>query len=131
MKFAALETAYGKAVWEEVAAAFESKVPGVKVEMTIEKNIEDVIGPTMKSGDFPDAIHLAVGQPKGLTETFVKDNNMTDLTDVLAMKVPGEEFTVSEKIIPGFTDTTITNPYNDGKTYLMPMFYSPTGLFYK
>lgn len=130
LKFAALETAYGKTVWEEVIAAFEKKVPGVKVEMTIEKNIEDVIGPTMKSGEFPDAIHLAVGQPKGLTETFVKDNNMTDLTDVLSMTVPGEQTTVSEKIIPGFTDTTITNPYNDGKTYLMPMFYSPTGLFY-
>ncbi|OBZ12627.1 carbohydrate ABC transporter substrate-binding protein [Bacillus sp. FJAT-26390] len=130
LKFAALETAYGKTAWEEVAAAFEKTVPGVKVEMTIEKNIEDVIGPTMKSGEFPDVIHLAVGQPKGLTETFVKDNNMTDLTDVLSMTVPGEEVAVSEKIIPGFTDTTITNPYNDGKTYLMPMFYSPTGLFY-
>jgi N-acetylglucosamine transport system substrate-binding protein len=130
LKFAALETAYGKTVWQTVAAAFEQTVPGVKVEMTIEKNIEDVIGPTMKSGEFPDVIHLAVGQPKGLTETFVKDNNMTDLTDVLSMKVPGEDVAVSEKIIPGFTDTTITNPYNDGKSYLMPMFYSPTGLFY-
>lgn len=130
LKFAALETAYGKEVWQLVVAAFEQSVPGVKVEMTIEKNIEDVIGPTMKSGEFPDVIHLAVGQPKGLTETFVKDNNMTDLTDVLSMTVPGEEVTVSEKIIPGFTDTTITNPYKDGKTYLMPMFYSPTGLFY-
>ncbi|MFX3634606.1 MAG: carbohydrate ABC transporter substrate-binding protein [Candidatus Pristimantibacillus sp.] len=130
LKFAALETAYGKEVWQLVATAFEKTAPGVKVEMTIEKNIEDVIGPTMKSGEFPDVIHLAVGQPKGLTETFVKDKNMTDLTDVLSMKVPGEEVTVSEKIIPGFTDTTITNPYNDGKTYLMPMFYSPTGLFY-
>lgn len=130
LKFAALETAYGKTIWEDVAAAFEKTVPDVKVEMTIEKNIEDVIGPTMKSGEFPDVIHLAVGQPKGLTETFVKDNNMTDLTDVLSMTVPGETATVGEKIIPGFTDTTITNPYNDGKTYLMPMFYSPTGLFF-
>lgn len=130
LKFAALETAYGKAIWEEVAAAFEKQVPNVKVDMTIEKNIEDVIGPSMKSGEFPDVIHLAVGQPKGLTETFVKDNNMTELTDVLSMTIPGEEGKVGEKIIPGFVDTTITNPYNDGKTYLMPMFYSPTGLFY-
>lgn len=130
LKFAALETAYGKAIWEEVAAAFEKQVPNVKVDMTIEKNIEDVIGPSMKSGEFPDVIHLAVGQPKGLTETFVKDKNMTELTDVLSMTIPGEEGKVGEKIIPGFVDTTITNPYNDGKTYLMPMFYSPTGLFY-
>ncbi|WP_198427110.1 extracellular solute-binding protein, partial [Acinetobacter baumannii] len=32
--------------------------------------------------------------------------------------------------MPGFTDTLVTNPYSDGETYLMPMFYSPTGLFY-
>ncbi|WMT43593.1 carbohydrate ABC transporter substrate-binding protein [Paenibacillus sp. D2_2] len=96
----------------------------------MDKNLEDVIGPGMKSGDFPDVIHLAVGQPKGLTETFVKDNNLTDLTDVLYMTVPGESATVGDKIIPGFTDTSITNPYGDGKTYLMPMFYSPCGLFY-
>lgn len=130
LKFAALETAYGADVWKEVATAFEQKVPGVKVEMTIDKSIEDVIGPSMKSGEFPDVIHLAVGQPKGLTETFIKDNNLTDLTDVLAMTIPGESAVVKDKLVPGFTDTTITNPYNDGKTYLMPMFYSPTGLFY-
>lgn len=130
LKFAALETAYGADVWKDVAASFEKKVPGVKVDLTIDKNIEDVIGPSMKSGDFPDVIHLAVGQPKGLTETFVKDNNMTDLTDVLSMTIPGEQTTVKDKLIPGFTETTITNPYNDGKTYLLPMFYSPTGLFY-
>ncbi|GAB6991111.1 carbohydrate ABC transporter substrate-binding protein [Paenibacillus pini] len=130
LKFAALETAYGADVWKEIGAAFEKATPNVKVEMTIDKNIEDVIGPTMKSGDFPDVIHLAVGQKKGLTETFIKDNNLTDLTDVLSMKIPGESVTVKDKLIPGFTDTTITNPYSDGKTYLMPMFYSPCGLFY-
>lgn len=130
LKLAALETAYGADVWKEITAAFESANPGVKVETTIDKNIEDVIGPGMKSGEFPDVIHLATGQPKGLTETFVKDNNLTDLSDVLSMTIPGESVTVKDKLIPGFTDTTITNPYNDGKSYLMPMFYSPTGLFY-
>ncbi|GGH36418.1 carbohydrate ABC transporter substrate-binding protein [Paenibacillus segetis] len=130
LKLAALETAYGADVWKEITAAFEKANPGVKVETTIDKNIEDVIGPGMKSGDFPDVIHLATGQKKGLTETFVKDNNLIDLTDVLSMTIPGESVTVKDKLIPGFTDTTITNPYGDGKTYLMPMFYSPTGLFY-
>ncbi|WP_152391963.1 carbohydrate ABC transporter substrate-binding protein [Paenibacillus guangzhouensis] len=130
LKFAALETAYGTDIWKEVAAAFEKNNPGVKVDMTIDKNIEDLIGPGMKSGDFPDIIHLAVGQPKGLTETFIKDNNLTDLSDVLSMTVPNESVTVKDKLIPGFTDTTITNPYGDGKTFLMPMFYSPCGLFY-
>lgn len=130
LKVAALETAYGADVWQEIATAYEKVKPEVKVELTIDKNLEDVIGPGMKSGDFPDVIHLGVGQPKGLTETFVKDNNLTDLTEVLYMTVPGESATVREKLIPGFTDTTITNPYGDGNTYLMPMFYSPCGLFF-
>ncbi|WP_195576494.1 carbohydrate ABC transporter substrate-binding protein [Paenibacillus sp. 1001270B_150601_E10] len=130
IKFAALETAYGADVWKQVAASFEKLNPDVKVDLTIDKRIEDVIGPSMKSGEFPDIVHLAVGQPKGLTETFIKDNNLTDLTDVLSMTIPGESVTVKEKLIPGFTDTTITNPYGDGKTYLMPTFYSPCGLFF-
>jgi N-acetylglucosamine transport system substrate-binding protein len=37
---------------------------------------------------------------------------------------------VSDKIVGGFTDTSVTNPYGDGATYLAPMFYSPCGLFY-
>ena len=55
---------------------------------------------------------------------------LSDLTGVLDKKVPGENVTVREKILPGFLDTSATNPYGDGKTYLAPLFYSPTGLFY-
>lgn len=130
LKFAAVETAYGVDIWKDVAAAFEKVVPGVKVEITMDKFVEDVIGPSMKSGDYPDVIHVGVGREKGLTETFIKDKNLTDLTDVLSMTVPGESATVKDKLIPGFTDTSITNPYGDGKTYLMPTFYGPCGLFY-
>jgi N-acetylglucosamine transport system substrate-binding protein len=46
------------------------------------------------------------------------------------MTVPGESVKVSDKIVGGFTDTSVTNPYGDGVTYLAPMFYSPCGLFY-
>lgn len=73
---------------------------------------------------------LATGRPDALTETLIKDNALEDLTDVLSMTVPGETKKVSEKIIGGFTDTSLTNPYGDGKTYLAPMFYAPCGLFY-
>ena len=96
----------------------------------VDKALEDVIGPSMQGGDFPDVIHLATGRDKKLTEQFIKDRNIADITDVLSMTVPGESAKVSDKIVPGFTDTSITNPYGDGKTYLAPMFYSPCGLFY-
>lgn len=130
LKVAAVETAYGAQMWTDVAAAFEAANPGVKVELTVDKKLEDIITPEMKSGSYPDVILRAVGAESALTETFVKDNNVVDMTDVLSMTVPGEDKTVADKILPGFVENSITNPYEDGKTYLMPMFYSPCGLFY-
>lgn len=126
---AAIETAYGSEGWVEVADAFTAQT-GIKVELTTDKNLEDLIGPAMQGGEFPDVIHLATGRPAGLTEQFIKDNNIAEITDVLSMTVPGETAKVSDKIAGGFTDTSLTNPYGDGKTYLAPMFYSPCGLFY-
>ena len=100
------------------------------MELTTDKKLEDVIGPSMQGGDYPDVIHLATGREAALTEQFIKGNLIADITDVLSMTVPGESKKVSEKIAGGFTDTSLTNPYGDGKTYLAPMFYSPCGLFY-
>ncbi len=130
LKVAALESAYGSDMWKEVAAAFEKVNPNVKVELTTDKNIEDVISPKMKAGDYPDVVHLATGRKLALTETMIKENGLTDLTDVLNMQVPGETEKVSDKLVPGCTATKVTDPYSDGKMYLAPMFYSPCGLFY-
>ena len=130
LKVAAIETAYGPGMWSAIEKAFEASHEGVDVQLTVDRNLEDVIGPGMKAGDYPDVVHLAVGRAAALTETLTKEKALEDMTDVLSMTVPGEDVTVGEKIIPGFTDSSVTNPYGDGKTYLMPMFYSPCGLFY-
>ena len=116
-------------MWQEVCDAFTAQT-GIAVELTVERNLEDVIGASMQGGDYPDVIHLATGREAGLTEQFINDKLIADITDVLDMTIPGEDVTVGDKIIEGFTDTSATNPYNDGKTYLAPMFYSPCGLFY-
>ena len=132
IQVAALASGYEEAypgMWQEVCDAFTAAT-GIKVELIVDKNLEDVIGPSMQGGEFPDVIHLATGREKGLTEQFIKDRNIADITDVLSMTVPGESVKVSDKIVGGFTDTSVTNPYGDGKTYLAPMFYSPCGLFY-
>ena len=126
---AAIETAYGSEMWTKVAEAFTAET-GIKVELTTDKMLEDVIGPSMQGGEYPDVIHLGLGREAALTEQFVKSNLVADITDVLSMTVPGEDVVVGDKIIGGFTDTSVTNPYGDGKTYLAPMFYSPCGLFY-
>ena len=132
IKVAALESAYEETypgMWQEICDAFTAET-GINVELTLERNLEDVIGAAMQGGEYPDVIHLATGREAGLTEQFIKDKNIADITDVLSMTVPGEDVTVSDKLAAGFTETSITNPYGDGKTYLAPMFYSPCGLFY-
>ncbi|BFJ84076.1 carbohydrate ABC transporter substrate-binding protein [Ruthenibacterium sp. CLA-JM-H11] len=129
LKVAAIETAYGTEMWEKVAAAFEEKT-GATVELTMDKNLEDVIDPQMKAGEFYDVVHLAAGREKALPETMLKENAIEEVTDVLSMNVLGEDMTVGEKIISGFTGNLTTNPYGDDKVYMMPMFYSPCGLFY-
>lgn len=132
LRVAALSSGYEATkagMWKEVCDAY-TKQTGVKVELTLEKNLEDVISASMQGGDYPDVILLATGREAGLTEQFIQDKNLTDLTDVLSMTVPGENKKVKDKLAGGFTDSVATNPYGDGKTYLMPMFYSPCGLFY-
>ena len=123
IKVAAIETAYGSQVWVDVAAAFEAET-GIKVELTTDKNLEDVLSGPMQNGEFPDVVHLATGRPAGLTEQLVKANALHPLT------IPGETVKVSDKIAGGFTDNNIVAPYGDGVTYMAPMFYSPCGLFY-
>lgn len=130
LKVAAFEGGYGAEVWTEIAQAFEASHPGVRVELTVDKKLEDVISPSMKAGEYPDVVHLATGREAGLTETLTKEKALMPLTDVLEMTVPGENVKVKDKVIPGFLDTLATNPYNDGVTYYAPMFYGPCGLFY-
>ena len=129
IKVAAIETAYGSQVWVDVAAAFEAET-GIKVELTTDKNLEDVLSGPMQNGEFPDVVHLATGRPAGLTEQLVKANALHPLTNALSLTIPGESVKVSDKIAGGFTDNNIVAPYGDGVTYMAPMFYSPCGLFY-
>ncbi|MDO4412596.1 carbohydrate ABC transporter substrate-binding protein [Cutibacterium sp.] len=129
IEVAAIETAYGQDGWKAVTKAFTDET-GIKVDLVMDKKLEDVIGPKMKANDYPDVIHLAQGREAGLTETFIKDKGIADITDVFSSKIPGEDVTVKSKLVEGFTGNTLTDPYGGGKTYLAPMFYTPTGLYY-
>lgn len=130
LKVAALESAYGNEAWREICEDFEDVYDGVEVELTIDKNIEDVIGSKMKAKDYPDVVCVATGRPAGLTETMIKEKAIADISDIADRKIPGENAKVGDKLLDNFMDTAATNPYGDGKTYLAPMFYSPCGLFY-
>ncbi|HLR03313.1 MAG TPA: carbohydrate ABC transporter substrate-binding protein [Virgibacillus sp.] len=130
LHLAALESAYGKEVWENIIDDYEAKHENVTIELTAEKNLEEVVRPQMQAGDYPDIFLLATDREEALTETLIKEEGLEDVTDVLDMDVDGEDVKVKDKLLDGFTDTLATNPYGDDKTYMMPMFYSPSGLFY-
>lgn len=127
---AALNGGYGEEGWKKVAAAFEEET-GVKVNLTIKSNISEVIRPEIQAGNVPDVIYYSIGQPDGFTEAMIKDNAILEISDFTDWEIPGEAgVKVSDKLLSGFAETTKTKPYSDGKTYLAPVFYSPTGLFY-
>ena len=130
LKLAALESGYGKEMWPELIKAYEEANPNVKVELQSSKEIEDELSPKMKAGDFPDVVMLALGRKKALPETLIKEKGLADISDLFDMKVYGEDKKVSEKLLNGVLGSTVTDPYRDGKHYLAPMFYAPTGLFY-
>ncbi|MDA1571143.1 carbohydrate ABC transporter substrate-binding protein, partial [Bacillus cereus] len=56
---ATLESAYGKEMWNKVIDAYEAANPKVDVKLTVDKNLEDVIGSNMKAGKYPDVVLLA------------------------------------------------------------------------
>lgn len=130
VKFSAIETGYGDKVWPEIIEEFKKIAPNVTVELTQAKDIESSLPGQFQAENYPDVIMLAMGRKAGIPENFVKEKELADISAVLDLKVPGEEKTVKEKLVSGFIGNTITNPYSDGKVYMMPMFYSPTGLFY-
>ena len=53
IKVAAIETGYGAEMWKKVTEAFTAQT-GIKVDLTTDKKLEDVIGPSMQGGDYPD-----------------------------------------------------------------------------
>ena len=130
LKLAALESGYGKEMWPELIKAYEEANPNVKVELQSSKELEDELSPKMKAGDFPDVVMFALGRKKALPETLIKEKGLADISDLFDMKVYGEDKKVSEKLLNGVLGSTVTDPYRDGKHYLAPMFYAPTGLFY-
>src|SRR5699024_9788407 len=91
MHLAALETADGKEGAENIVEDYEAKHENVTIDLTAEKNLEEVVRPEMQAGDYPDVFLLATDRDEALTETMIKEEGMEDLTDILDMDVDGED----------------------------------------
>nr|WP_307991747.1 carbohydrate ABC transporter substrate-binding protein [uncultured Niameybacter sp.] len=129
---AAFKGAYGDKFWQEVVSGFEEmyKDKGYKVTLVANEKIEDIVTPQLRNGEGPDVVYLGTNSPSGFAQKLIASGSLLNLTDILDDKVPGEDITLKEKILPGFLDTTSTMPYADGDTFMLPFFYSTNGVFY-
>ncbi len=130
IKLSGLLGGYGDNGFKAAIKLFEEKT-GHKVELQLEKNIADVLRPTFSSGEnLPDIVYYSIGATDALTEALIAENQLEPLDDILNMTIPGSDTKVSARINDAFLDSKQLRPYSDGKLYLLPIFYSTTGLFY-
>ncbi len=122
LQVAIFEGGYGREYWDAIAEKFEEENEGVDVVIQASPEIGDVIRPNILAGNPPDFIYLPSSNGSGVTNAMIKDKALADISDVMEK--------VKDKIIPGVLESKSCQPYGDGKTYLAPIYYSTTGLWY-
>ena len=123
LKVAAFEGGNGTQIWEDIAKAFEESHDGVKVELEMSPELDKALTKAIQNGDVPDVVYYNLGQPSGFTETMLKEEAIADISDVF-------DDELKDKMLDGILDGTDAQPYGDGKIYLAPIFYTPTGFWY-
>lgn len=123
LKVAAFEGGNGAEIWRNLEKAFEEENEDVDVQLQLSSKLDEELRPQMLNGEYPDVVYYNMGQKSGFTETMIKEKALLDISDVF-------EGELKDKLADGFAENAITQPYGDGKTYLAPVFYSPTGLWY-
>ena len=123
LKVAAFEGGNGTQIWEDIAKAFEESHDGVKVELEMSPELDKDLTKAIQNGDVPDVVYYNLGQPSGFTETMLKEEATADISDVF-------DDELKDKMLDGILDGTDAQPYGDGKIYLAPIFYTPTGFWY-
>ena len=123
LKVAAFEGGNGTQIWEDIANAFEESHDGVTVELEMSPELDKDLTKAIQNGDVPDVVYYNLGQPSGFTETMLKEEAIADISDVF-------DDELKDKMLDGILDGTDAQPYGDGKIYLAPIFYTPTGFWY-
>ncbi len=108
--------------WQAVIDAFEAANAGVEVEAYIGKDAGYVLRDRILSGDSPDFVVLPSDEETGVTAALIKDRAMQPITSL--------EQVASSLLIDGAFDNIYCMPYDDGETYLAPVFFEVEGLIY-
>lgn len=108
----------GKQYWVDLAASFEKKNPGVKVEIQAIQN-EDLAGKLQTAMQDPSSgpdVYLALGGAK--TQEMINAGEVMDLTNKISSTVKSD------------MKTTLSAATFDGKVYGVPVSEEPGGLWY-
>lgn len=130
LSIAVFQGGYGADYWNEIVSKFESAYPGVKVNMTINPKVGEVIRPQIVAGNPPDFLSVTDTEQSGIVLSLIKEKGLLDISDVFESKALDKEETLKDMILPGMLDSTRFQPYQDGKTYLAPFNAGPMGLIY-
>ena len=123
LKFAAFEGGNGAEIWKNIEKAFEEEHKDVDVELHLSSELDKDLQKDFKNGNVPDVVYYNLGQESGFVETMLKEKAIADISDVFDDELKG-------KLVGGITENAAAQPYGDGKVYLAPIIYTPTGLLY-
>lgn len=123
LKVAAFAGGNGTEIWEKIADAFEKSHEDVDVQLETSSELDKDLTKDFQNGDVPDVVYYNLGQASGFTETMLKENAIADISDVF-------DDELKSKLVGGITENAAAQPYGDGKIYLAPIMYTPTGLWY-
>ncbi len=73
-------------------------------------------------GEYSDVVYFNLGQPSGYTESQLNTGEVLEITDVFE--------NIKDTMDPAFASTSVSDYFGDGKQYLLPIKYTPTGFFY-
>lgn len=108
--------------WNGVIDAFEAANGGVTVNATMSKDAAYDLRDMILGGNSPDFVYLPSDEESGITAALIKDRAMTVLDDVAEAN--------ASAVLSGAFDNVYCKPYDDGKTYLAPLFFEQQGLIY-
>ena len=123
LKFEAFAGGNGTEIWEKIAEAFEKENPDVDVELHTSSELDKDLQKDFQNGDIPDVVYYNLGQASGFTENMLKEKAIADISDVF-------DDELKSKLVNGITENAAAQPYGDGKVYLAPIVYTPTGFWY-
>ncbi|MBR3935357.1 MAG: extracellular solute-binding protein [Oscillospiraceae bacterium] len=104
--------------WNDIKNAFESANRDVTITLILTKDAGYEVRERILGGNSPDFVFLPSDEESGVTEALVKDKAMIALTDV------------EESAPAGIFENKVCKPYEDGVSYLTPIFTESKGLIY-